>query len=709
MKNAGIEDISIDNSIKSKDKNGKNIIVFLLFLLLIIFAVLIFLYKFYSNKEISTKQLFVESLTKTDYASEYNIDFYKKLYNRIISEDSVITNNITYSSNRSFNIIKDFDINKFSINTSTDTDIENSKFFSDVNINYSGNDFFDFKVLSDKEKIGLMSDSIVNKYVGTSYDKLKEIYTVGNPIDYLKSSEDIELDDKEINDSLKKYINNILSKISEDKFSMKDNIALDESFENIAVKEYKFELNQEELKNILIDVLKDLKNDEELLKKISLNNKTLNIKVKANNADKNVINEPDEVQAVNSEETQNENTEEIVNENVDESQLEVSEMEEVQEILESISVAESILPDGTEINIDEIRNNEKIKLSDVLPEINNSSFDIKNVINVIFGKKLNSNISSVQKEIDYIIERIQKLEGNGLTTKLYVSDDGIEKIVFKLPNDSDFEIEFHNKKQNEKNIKLTYLYLGNSGKFSFSDDETTEYLTAESLENSDGNLPTQDKKNGFSIEVKYVNGSSQSSMNINYNFIESEKINKKINLSINSTGNVNSKKIKNDIVLISSGGEKDELVIENEVEFDRNEVIQELSDNNLLLLDNLSEDDESEVLKTIVYQLKNFRENKKREVNLIDTNNQKYFINRNFDNISNNITYEEAKNALVDKISNMMGEAQSRNEEFTINNLSDLTIDGYNVSSTVTDESATIVIDIYTFNIDSNFVLTDAN
>ena len=135
MKNAGIEDISIDNSIKSKDKNGKNIIVFLLFLLLIIFAVLIFLYKFYSNKEISTKQLFVESLTKTDYASEYNIDFYKKLYNRIISEDSVITNNITYSSNRSFNIIKDFDINKFSINTSTDTDIENSKFFSDVNIN----------------------------------------------------------------------------------------------------------------------------------------------------------------------------------------------------------------------------------------------------------------------------------------------------------------------------------------------------------------------------------------------------------------------------------------------------------------------------------------------------------------------------------------------------------------------------------------------
>ena len=705
MKNTGIEDISIDNSIKNKNKSGKNVIIILLFLLLIIFISLIILYKFYSKKSVSIKQLFVDGLLKTNYASEYNIDNYKKIYDRIISEDSVITNNITYSSNRSFDIIKDFDINSFSVSTTTDTDIENSKFFSDVMINYSGNEFLDFKVLSDKEKIGLMSDSIVNKYVGMSYDKLKDIYSIGNPIDYLKNDENIELSDENKKEYLKKYINIILDKIPEENFSMKDNIALDESFQNIAVKEYKLELNQEDLINILVEVLKEFRNDEEFLEKISLNNNTLNIKVKANNADKNIINEPDEVQTEDAQENQNENIEE----NIDDSILEAGEMAEVQEMLENLSVAESILPDGTTINIDEIRNDEKLKISDILPKINDTRIDYKNVIKLILGKKMNTNINSIQKEVDYLIEKIQKLEGSGLIVKLYVSDEGTEKIVFKLPNDSDFEIEFHNKNQNEKSLVFTYLYLGNNGRFTFSDDVVKDYILADDIENSDGNLPTQDKKNGFSVECKFINGNSQNSINVNYNFIESEKINKKINFSINTTGNINSKTIKNDIVIISSGEEKDELVIENAVEFDRSEVIQEFSDNNLLLIDNLSEDDESEVLKAIILQLKNFRENKKQEVNLIDTSNQKYFINRNYDNLSHSITYEEAKNVLVEKISSMMGEAQSRNEEFTIKNLSDLTIDGYNVSSTVTDENATVVIDIYTFNIDSNFVLTDAN
>ena len=705
MKNTGIEDISIDNSIKNKNKSGKNVIIILLFLLLIIFISLIILYKFYSKISVSIKQLFVDGLLKTNYASEYNIDNYKKIYDRIISEDSVITNNITYSSNRSFDIIKDFDINSFSVSTTTDTDIENSKFFSDVMINYSGNEFLDFKVLSDKEKIGLMSDPIVNKYVGMSYDKLKDIYSIGNPIDYLKNDENIELSDENKKEYLKKYINIILDKIPEENFSMKENIALDESFQNIAVKEYKLELNQEDLINILVEVLKEFRNDEEFLEKISLNNNTLNIKVKANNADKNIINEPDEVQTEDAQENQNENIEE----NIDDSILEAGEMAEVQEMLENLSVAESILPDGTTINIDEIRNDEKLKISDILPKINDTRIDYKNVIKLILGKKMNTNINSIQKEVDYLIEKIQKLEGSGLIVKLYVSDEGTEKIVFKLPNDSDFEIEFHNKNQNEKSLVFTYLYLGNNGRFTFSDDVVKDYILADDIENSDGNLPTQDKKNGFSVECKFINGNSQNSINVNYNFIESEKINKKINFSINTTGNINSKTIKNDIVIISSGEEKDELVIENAVEFDRSEVIQEFSDNNLLLIDNLSEDDESEVLKAIILQLKNFRENKKQEVNLIDTSNQKYFINRNYDNLSHSITYEEAKNVLVEKISSMMGEAQSRNEEFTIKNLSDLTIDGYNVSSTVTDENATVVIDIYTFNIDSNFVLTDAN
>ena len=49
-----------------------------------------------------------------------------------------------------------------------------------------------------------------------------------------------------------------------------------------------------------------------------------------------------------------------------------------------------------------------------------------------------------------------------------------------------------------------------------------------------------------------------------------------------------------------------------------------------------------------------------------------------------------------------------QNQEFTLQNLVDLKIDGFEVSSIVNETTAIIVVDIYTFNIDSNFNLTDA-
>ena len=55
----------------------------------------------------------------------------------------------------------------------------------------------------------------------------------------------------------------------------------------------------------------------------------------------------------------------------------------------------------------------------------------------------------------------------------------------------------------------------------------------------------------------------------------------------------------------------------------------------------------------------------------------------------------------------MMGEAQNNGEEFTIKNLEGLQIEGYQVSTTVTDEAAIIVVDTHTFKIDKNFIITD--
>ena len=55
----------------------------------------------------------------------------------------------------------------------------------------------------------------------------------------------------------------------------------------------------------------------------------------------------------------------------------------------------------------------------------------------------------------------------------------------------------------------------------------------------------------------------------------------------------------------------------------------------------------------------------------------------------------------------MMTDAVNNNQEFTIQNLQGLSIDGYVVGVSLTDTEATIVIGMYTFKIDTNFNLTD--
>ena len=55
----------------------------------------------------------------------------------------------------------------------------------------------------------------------------------------------------------------------------------------------------------------------------------------------------------------------------------------------------------------------------------------------------------------------------------------------------------------------------------------------------------------------------------------------------------------------------------------------------------------------------------------------------------------------------MMAEVQNRGEVFTLNNLVGLQIEGYNVSCSVNGNIATIVVNGYTFYIDSDFNLTE--
>ena len=68
---------------------------------------------------------------------------------------------------------------------------------------------------------------------------------------------------------------------------------------------------------------------------------------------------------------------------------------------------------------------------------------------------------------------------------------------------------------------------------------------------------------------------------------------------------------------------------------------------------------------------------------------------------------EQIKAKLIEKVSIMMGEAISKGETFTIQNLAELSVDDYNVSCIISEDLAVIKINGYTFNIDKDFNLSE--
>ena len=127
-----------------------------------------------------------------------------------------------------------------------------------------------------------------------------------------------------------------------------------------------------------------------------------------------------------------------------------------------------------------------------------------------------------------------------------------------------------------------------------------------------------------------------------------------------------------------------------------------------MFLDNLNQEDANSAINEIKNRFEELYSEKKSNLNLIDVNTKSSIIRQELDAVSSNISKDEARKVLADKVTGMMQEALDNNQEFTLQNLVDLKIDGFEVSSIVNETTAIIVVDIYTFNIDSNFNLTDA-
>lgn len=732
--NNNIEDIYIGANSNQNKKKGKNILLFFIIFLFIILICMGGAYWYFSNfKRKSVKQTFFQGLSNTNVKEIISGNSYDELVSKVLNSNYNINSSISFNTNvenTENEELQGIDFNNFTLNLKSIGNANSLKKYNELGINYSGNQLLNIKSLTNENYIAITEYDVVNKYVGINYNDLKDKYNINldkEKINKIFNPEKIDLNDEKQKEFINSNISKISDMISEDKFEIQENLVINQNDTTIPVTGYTLKLSQEELNNILVELLKNIRNNDEFLQQLVIkdkNDEVMKLEAKPVNSvenqnldTENVENEQINSEIDNQEEINNmndheDNTEQPefeaqLNSNLDPIQGEVNEFNEEQvisseensELQDNLSEQENL-----ENEIQENLETPQLELThtanlDPVGEENKFSIFEKSdkyteLIRLLCGLKVNKTLEELQELIDSYIIEADKLTGNGLTLTVYISNEKTEKISFVLPNENTIELEILKNNENENKLKLTYLYKGKNNLFSFLNNNIEEV--------------NENQVNGVSLDFSKIKSTSATSLDMTVNFIEDEKITRKINLKSEFEGTVSSNSIKNSmIVTVSTKENESKFIIDTSFKFPQSEnQIDDLTEENCLLLESLSQEDYNITIQAVKDKINLVWNQKKEELNLIDTNTgsaKKQKLNT----VSDNISRETARKALEDKILDMQNEARNNEQEFTIKSLENLQIDGYEVSSVVTDTNAVVVIDVYTFNINSEFNIID--
>lgn len=666
MSNENIEDIFIGNNENNTRKKGKKGIIIIFVILILVLTGMVSAYFYFTTQTLTKKQIFINSISNTNIKKFLENNVFEETSKRMLEENTETETKITFSATKENEELQGIDLSKFELNLTNKNNIENEKSYNELGLNYSGNEIFKAKMLSGENGIAIGSDEIVDKYIGINYDKIKEVFGIEfnkEDIEKFKNSEKIELSQEEKESYMKKYLTNVFEKIEEEKFTTQENIAINKNSQSIDVISYSLELTQEELNNIMVDLLTNLRNDEELLGKL-VTGKSKEISNNTTNDDSNVINDEENKSTTN----------------------------------EEFNFESS----NTTINLYDETNSSEENLNNM--DLNSTVSIDKNITSkstaiaaITFGRKVEYTVQELQEEIDGLIEEAKQGTGNGLKVNVYVSETATEKISVTFANDNTLDLEFSKNAEDENNNSIQITYLQEK-------DNSSNEVETYSAEDNNEIKQAEKGTNGFTLLLNKINKDANTTIKANCSIVENEEINQRIEAEIKTNGTATSNSINNDII-IEFKTQEDEynITLENKINFTTPE-IEDLNDDNCLFLENLSEEERNELIKSIMERIAYVYQEKLQNFNLIDSNTNSPVIQQN---PVVEITKDKAKEVIIDKVSRMMGEAQNNNEEFTIKNLENLQIEGYEVSTTITEEVAIIVIDTYTFRITPEFELLE--
>ena len=723
MKSSNIEDIYIGNNGEMNKKSKKGVIIVIFIILVLLLVGMVGAYFYFSNQTLTKKQLFINSISNTNIKKFLENDVYNAIINRLEEENSETETKIQISTTDENAEPEGVDFSNFEFNLNNQNDIENSKSFGELTINYSGNELFKARYLSNEDAVAVASDEIVDRYIGIHYDKMQDVLGINinkDTLDELKNAEQISLTEDERSNYITNYAGKFFENIGEEKFASQENLVIQKNNTSIDVVSYELVLSQDEYKNVLTNVLTNLRDDQDLLSKLVVENSS-NIENRNNSVDENQIqNNQNEIntvvpsfesdQTINlQDQTDSGQTVTEVNEETRNSNIEVN-MENQTNNNESIETNDGNSNENLITSVETTSD-----LTPVGESENTFTLSSENIISLILGKKIDISVSELQEQIDNLIEDVKNSSGNGIKITVYVnvSNNNTEKISATLPDGETLDMEFTTNESNENDNTLKLTYIKDTETTIVTNNETnTEngvetYSAEDDLENT-AEAQIENSKDGFTLNLNKVSSDASTTLKIGFEFVEKEQINQKFNIEIKTNGTESSNNIKNDIVF-TFGTDTNEykLLLDNTINFNVTPEIEDLTDENCLFVENLSEEEFNSTMQAIQERIGVVYQEKMNNLNVIDTNTNSPIVESNTQTEVPEVTREEAKEALIQRVSNLMGEAQNNGEEFTIQNLSDLTMDGFDVSADVTDTEAIIVVDTYKFRIDPNFVLTD--
>lgn len=615
---------------------------------------------------------------------------------------------------------ENIDASKFDFALNIGVDRKNDKSLIDGKITYSSNDLFALKILNTKDSVGIASEDILDKYIASKKDMLDESIDKATGIttdvsadvidDTLKnvSSNKIDMDDEYKSKKANEYLETIYNLIPEESVTIKENVVATIDSETINTNAYTLSLDNGQYKDILKTVLEKLKNDEELLGKIATGEeREVEADIEVEEIEEEQPRTVSPINTITNIQTQTDVVEGETEEH--ESELEITSIPQTdlvnaetdddvpedllykessyhigdpQDDVTVTSEPETDLVDSTSLDTTTIPAITMPANDDTAEEDENDLYsDLAKVL--LFGQKIDGTVQDLREEIAKELSNISSIK-DGITITIYVRQEEGQaretvKLVAELPEKTSVDVEY----MGNTKFKVTYLAPD-------VDEEGKEITAGSSIEV---------EKQSTDVNVKY---------NILYSDIANKKVVSKVQVQVQTENSNPSKGYTNSAIIKYNDNEGDLKVnIKNEIKFQEESVSEELTEENAIFIDTLSEEEAQALYEKIFQKVMTVYAEKLVSLTFIDNNSSNSVIQRPEVQPVNTAEKEEIKAKLIERVSLMMGEAQERGEEFTIQNLVDLTVEGYDVSSIVSEDLAIIKINGYTFNIDKDFMLSE--